>query len=279
MGPLGAALIQGAASVAGSALMNSGGGYSRRDHREQLKQQVNYERRMQRNRYKWMVQGAEEAGFNPLTVLGSGGASSAGALPYQHVSQPLGAKAALGAGLMAAADSYLSYDPVYEESRRLDNELKKQALEAGQNKSTRLGTGVPQVRTTTSETETIGGSDEIPEAGRMTVSNPEPRGSNRYVNPRLPDADTHSGRYGEIGELIGGAKNSALDALYNKQQQGLVEQYGKSFADAVHYRFGTEKGQWRDIVKDEKARRGLTGKRGFPLQLEIYDPSANRNGT
>lgn len=271
---LGGALIKGAATGL-AALGGRSGGFNRGDYRTQLTMQRKYERAMLRNKFKWLSQGARAGGFNPLTALGSGGVASSGSNPYQHVSQPLSVGGAVGEALATGVDSYLSYDPIYEESRRLDIALKKQELATGKAQAARLGSGVPQVSSTASEVETIGGSEDVPEPGRLTVTNPEYRGSGHKVNPRSPDADTSEARYSDLGGAVAFATNSARDAWYQHKDRGLVRQYGQDFADTVHDRYGKEiDSSWREIVKDEKRRRGIPD-RTFPLELSIPAPSSS----
>lgn len=96
-------------------------------------------RRHERQRYKWLVEGAQNAGFNPLTVLRATGGQQASAASLQS---PLSARALIGQGIsMGIQDHMANYDPIGDEGRRLDNELKRAQLNRyGQLTTGRRGT-------------------------------------------------------------------------------------------------------------------------------------------
>ena len=120
-----------------------------------LRQDEKFRKRAHRNDMRYLVQGAQKAGFNPLTVLGAtggqsgfqsiGGSSPTGAV----VQQPLSPGAAAA---RAAGEAVLNYDPIAEERARLENELLEQRLATAQQKDARLGAGVPSVQKTSSPT-------------------------------------------------------------------------------------------------------------------------------
>ena len=59
--------------------------------------------RLENERFKWLVKGAQKAGFNPLTVLRSSGGQMANVTPRQS---PLGARAALGEAIKTFGGTY-----------------------------------------------------------------------------------------------------------------------------------------------------------------------------
>jgi len=59
--------------------------------------------RMENERFKWLVKGAKNAGFNPLTVLRSTGGQSGN---YQTTQSPLGARAAVGEAIKTFGGTY-----------------------------------------------------------------------------------------------------------------------------------------------------------------------------
>jgi len=59
--------------------------------------------RLENERYKWLVKGAQKAGFNPLTVLRSTGGQMANVTPRQS---PLGARAAIGEAIKTFGGTY-----------------------------------------------------------------------------------------------------------------------------------------------------------------------------
>lgn len=111
------------------------------------------------NQFRWLVEGAQKAGFNPLTVLGAGGARTS---PGPAISTPLGQQPgaagfrrenSIGKIATAAGAIVDAFDPIERESRRLENELAQARLNQINSEQTRLGQGVPQVRRTESPVE------------------------------------------------------------------------------------------------------------------------------
>lgn len=113
------------------------------------------------NRYEWLVEGAQRAGFNPLTALGAtgaqlsgGGQASMAALsPVTLATTPA---PVLGAGpttleTLGSAIAQLE-DPIDKEARRLRNELTFQQIQTEKNNRARLGQ-LPVMRRTASPIE------------------------------------------------------------------------------------------------------------------------------
>ena len=169
-------------------------GYVQEDHRTQLDETRRHERLMALNKQRWLVKGAQNAGFNPLTALKGGAGATSGSPAYAGATnQPLsfGQKLLSSAG-EAIAEGIQSYDPIYEESRQLDLEIKRKQLETYDNQASRLGTSVPQVRETSSPVEVS--------VNAAPPENPEPWGPVPKTPPkglegRLPVFNTTMGRW------------------------------------------------------------------------------------
>jgi len=138
-------LIAGLASAlgpAGTAAAISGGttllgGLLGRRKQKPFAQQLDEKRQHEEQRYTWLRDGAKNAGFNPLTVLGAAG-HTAGNMPVD-TETPLGWKAALGDAIRAGGQAFSEYDPIREESLQLDNELKKRQITSFDNERSRQG--------------------------------------------------------------------------------------------------------------------------------------------
>jgi len=101
MSVLGAAAIKGGASLLGGVLS--------RQKKVGLQKQYRLKREAdaaaERQKYQWIVEGAQKAGFNPLTALkaGGGGLSGGSMTPMQS---PLTARAALGEAIETFGGTY-----------------------------------------------------------------------------------------------------------------------------------------------------------------------------
>jgi len=96
---------------------------SRNNYKKDRDRAMSVMKNTERKRYKWLVQGAQAAGFNPLTVLGATGG--------QMAQQPA-IQSPLSSGAIAAqalAQGFQQYDPVADEGVQLDNDLKRAQLE------------------------------------------------------------------------------------------------------------------------------------------------------
>lgn len=106
-----------------------------------------------RNQFGWLVEGAQKAGFNPLTALGQasthgGGAAPAGQTPLtNHVPDPVNKGAVIGD---AVGKMIGSMDPIEQERRVLENELMEKRIAQIDNEEKRLGQ-VPELRQTAGE--------------------------------------------------------------------------------------------------------------------------------
>jgi len=142
-GPLGPSIIQGGASLLSGVLGGIFGKKGPSAADEMYARQLNEEQR-----YKWLVTGAKNAGFNPLTVLGATGGNMQNIqLPPQQ--NPL----ADGVG-RAIETAAAAYDPVRLESAKLENELLRQQIQEKNDTALRSGkVGMPVVRQTQSPIE------------------------------------------------------------------------------------------------------------------------------
>ena len=127
------ALISGGSSLLGG-LLGKDKGPSARAQRNDMK-------KIEEARYKWLVKGAQRAGFNPLTVLGAAGQTAGRGTTTPQ--SPLGWKSALGDAIKQTGQVLASYDPVEAEGRQLDNELKRRQLAAFDNEGLRQGANAP----------------------------------------------------------------------------------------------------------------------------------------
>lgn len=168
MGPLAtAAVTAGTSLLSGWLGRNQDSGPSLAD---QYGAAADAQKRLERNRYKWLVSGAKRAGFNPLTVLGATGGQMAGLPSVSVPAAPLSMGSVVGRALVDGANAYLSSDPIAEASDRLDVELKKARLEQIKNENSRQIGTVPVVRETASTVEE-GGAEPL----GMENSRPKPR--------------------------------------------------------------------------------------------------------
>jgi len=90
---LGAALIGGGSQLLGG-LLGKG---------KKVEWDFQEKERMENERFKWLVKGAQNAGFNPLSVLRSTGGQSGN---YQTTQSPLGARAAVGEAIKTFGGTY-----------------------------------------------------------------------------------------------------------------------------------------------------------------------------
>jgi len=106
------------AGIAGAAASLFG-----KDKGPSVKKQLRDQQKLEENRYKWMVTGARNAGFNPSSVLGAVGGNFANQgiqqSPMQNRLQ------SVGEALTTVSDIL---DPVRQETERLNNEIMGEQL-------------------------------------------------------------------------------------------------------------------------------------------------------
>ena len=186
-------------------------------NRKELEETRAYSRDVLKN----LVDDAQEAGFNPLSVLRSGGGGSynaaAGLAPLSAtpisrsapVRQAPGQTSVLGAAASSAATNFLqSYDPFADQKREQEYRLVESQI-AALNASTLSGAryGAASYPTGNIEPRASGkagvlGVPSKPSVGEVTVTNPW---ETLTVDPNARDASAAEERYGEIlGSGYGG---------------------------------------------------------------------------
>lgn len=117
-------------------------------------------RQMYRNQFQWLVDGAQAAGYNPLTVLGRASTFQGPALgqpgipplassPTPTTREKSGGR--IGDALAGVGAAISSMDPIHRESLRLQNELTEARINQINSEQLRLGQSVPQVQRTSSQ--------------------------------------------------------------------------------------------------------------------------------
>lgn len=249
------ALISGGLSVVGKLL---GGGSNKTSNRVDLKQ---------------LVADAEAAGFNPLTVLRNGGAAG-----YMQTSAPpvLSSRQALGEALGLAGSFLADYDPMTDQLKQAEYDLRLAQIEQLNRQSAsyfppapgKPGSMFDPIAGSGSGRKVGGGAlsglplpptEEVP-----TVTNPWPTSSGRAVNPDRPDAEAFEQRYGdsELLSTIYGVWQFGSDWLYNQwYQSGKEIEFHRQRRKGAPYRRQENLKKWRKQA--EKNARDL----GFAAEL------------
>lgn len=171
--------------------------------------------------YVKMVKWAEKAGFNPLTALRAGGAAGfTTTTSHPALSAWTGVGDAIGQ--VAAA-----FDPQDNARAKLQDELMQAQLDniQAETKQRMRSMEVPvktgatavdwagrPIRSLASQVATGLGQVVKPEEGKATVTNPH---NFLLVDPQQRDAEQSETRYGELGQMLFGAKNMIADIVYN----------------------------------------------------------------
>ena len=201
------------------------------DEREYNRKELDEARAYSREALGHLVADSEAAGFNPLTVLRGGGASSynAGAgfaplsspsisaSPTPMFSPPV--KRAVGGSAVGDAagvigDFLQSFDPFADQKKEQEYRLVESQI-AALNASALSGasSGSASYASGTTERRPSGSAAALGKpspwtAGDVTVTNPF---QTRDVDPNWSDAATWEQRYGEPGSWVGGAVVGAAD--------------------------------------------------------------------
>lgn len=177
--------------------------------------------------YKRMVRDAEAAGFNPLTALRNGG--SAG-FSTQTTTHPALSSQSVGGGIADAlatgVSAWAQYDPMQEKRADLEYQLVQAQLDAVQksNRQVRRSFDVPTNTGTSARSSSGGFSNSVPVArsnpGGTIAGQVDPWTGTllspyMQIHPGLPSADSLSGKYGEIVEMIGGVAVLGGDLAYS----------------------------------------------------------------
>lgn len=199
--------------------------------RAQLDESRAYSRQVLGN----LVEDAEAAGFNPLTVMRSGGASSYNAAaglaplsasrltasPAQYRQAPVkqAVGGSVGGAVAGAVGDFLSdFDPFADQKKEQEYRLVESQI-AALNASALSGVsrGAGSYATGAYERRLSGkggalGKPAVWTAGDVSVTNPF---QTVEVNPNASDAATWEQRYGEPGSWVGGAVVGARDVGHN----------------------------------------------------------------
>lgn len=152
------------------------------------------------NQFNWLVEGAQKAGFNPLTALGKSThvpmASSGVGLPLDMTPRRDTRVSEALAGLAEAADEW---DPIDRERRKLENELLEKRIAQVGSENQRLG--VQPVRKTSSKVEVTPYNEGRDPRPKPRLNDPE--GENRrripvWVNGQVAMMDASIARQNNI---------------------------------------------------------------------------------
>jgi len=190
-----------------------------------------------------LTEDATAAGFNPLTVLRGGGASSynsaAGLAPLsatRSFSSPAQAMtvpsrqavggSSMGTAMQAVGDFLENFDPFADQKKEQEYQLVASqiaALNASALSGVARGAGSYASGTTERRPSGVGGALGKPakwEAGDVSVTNPF---QSLEVNPNASDAAVWEQRYGEPGSWVGGVVVGGRDVWHNGKK--LVSSY------------------------------------------------------
>jgi len=107
--------------------------------KKQLGDQFDLTRDLELSKYGWLVEGAQKAGFNPLTALGATGGPQLQGSPAAI--SPIAVQSYVGEALSTAAGNFQGpEDAIEKEGRILDNKLKMAKLAQMSSEVNRLGT-------------------------------------------------------------------------------------------------------------------------------------------
>lgn len=220
--------------------------------REQLDESRAYSRQV----LGQLTEDAQAAGFNPLTVLRGGGASSynAGAgmaplsatrsfssppQPQQYATRQAVGGSPSGVAMQAVGDFLENFDPFADQKKEQEYQLVASqiaALNASALSGVPRGAGSYASSTTERRPSGVGGALGKPakwQAGDVNVTNPfqtEP------VNKDWSDAATWEQRYGEPGSWIGGVVVGGADAWdYANRKASKFTQPGGAVRSAARW--------------------------------------------
>lgn len=118
--------------IAGAVSGIAGGLFGRR--KQKTEWDFKERKRLEESRFRWLAQGARNAGFNPLTVLQATGGAMAGVTPTVTES-PLAVRNILAGAAASGLSAYLNYDPIEDETAKerleglkIANQLGRQQL-------------------------------------------------------------------------------------------------------------------------------------------------------
>ncbi len=219
----------------------------REEERAYNRRELDESRAYSRLAVSQLVEDAEKAGFNPLTLLRNGGASSynAGAgyapLSATPITRQAPVRRAVGGSpvgdaIEAAGDAFLqNFDPFADQKREQEYRLIESQIRS-LNAATLSGVPVGSAGYASNDVErrpsgksAALGSPTKPEAGEVEVTNPW---QTWHVDPDVRDAAAYEQRYGEfLGSAFGGYVY-ARDNLYEISRR--VGRYAKAAANSIY---------------------------------------------
>lgn len=137
--------------------------------------------RMENERFKWLVKGAKNAGFNPLTVLRATGGQSGN---YQTTDSPLGSRAAVGEAIKTFGGTYAQDAIQRATEERAQDDWKERYDYQIANPMPPLRAAAATTEKTSEETGFLKEGD-VPYSGGATFPAQDHR-----VQVRLPTGDT-----------------------------------------------------------------------------------------
>lgn len=175
--------------------------------------------------YARMVRDAEAAGFNPLTALRNGG-SAGFSSQISHPALSSGSfSSGIGEAIANGVSAWASYDPMADQKADLEYQLVQEQLKTVQQMNRQQGRSfnVPTNTGSSARYSAGGFTNSVPVASRNpggSMQTTDPWTGSVFdpfmkINPRLPDAETQSTRYGEIVEMIGGVGVLGGDLAYS----------------------------------------------------------------
>lgn len=191
--------------------------------------------------YSQMVADAEAAGFNPLTVLRSGGA--AGHMTTTHPA--LSGFNPVGQALQTVGQALANYDPQANARSALETKLlNAQLINIQTDTKARMRSFEVPVRTGATAVNALGqpirsaaaqtglGYQGTPTPGDFSVTNPYPMGV--IVDPAVADAQNFEDRNGELAGSIYGGYVVAKDGIANLKKNKALGNASDAKAAVVH---------------------------------------------
>lgn len=136
------AVIGGASSILGGAVDNI---FAKKAAKKQYKydklamqEQFELNKQTELERWSWLVEGAQNAGFNPLTVLGASGGAMGNAPTAPRKIAPL---SNIGNAIAQAGSEFARYmpNPIDTQTQKLENELLRKQITQIDNENLRFG--------------------------------------------------------------------------------------------------------------------------------------------
>jgi len=211
--------------------------------------------RLENDRYKWLVKGAQDAGFNPLTVLRSTGGQMANVTPRQS---PLGARAALGEAIKTFGGTY-AQDAIQRASEERAQDDWKERWDY------QIANPMPPLRAAAPKTQKDDGflktGDTVSPGGAIFPS------VDHRIQVRLPTDSNHESAWilSDVAERFGIKEGSMLTA------GDITEMQGELTGEAA-VALGA------DEVIDNMFRRGFFARNPTGESLQKVEPPLRTGG-